>query len=87
KGWDLQGVEVDLTSDRVKREDLPEYSGEGDTIRTFLQRLRFIGNLTDEQKARLLEIAGKCPVHRALTDPKYMVEELVEDIIAGETTP
>jgi putative redox protein len=25
------------------------------------------GTLTEEQRARLLEIAGKCPVHRTLT--------------------
>jgi uncharacterized OsmC-like protein len=44
----------------------------------------FKGALTDEQKQRLVEIAGKCPVHRALTEPNVMIEELVDAIIAEE---
>ncbi|MBK8024069.1 MAG: OsmC family protein [Chloroflexi bacterium] len=85
KGWDVQSIEVDLDSDRHKKADFPQYTGDGDFVRSFTQRLRFIGDLTDEQRARLLEIAGKCPVHRAFTEPKYMVEELVDAIIAEET--
>jgi putative redox protein len=29
--------------------------------------IHFSGSLTGEQRARLLEIADKCPVHRTLT--------------------
>ena len=31
-------------------------------------RLTFDGDLDDEQRARLVEIAGKCPVHRVVTE-------------------
>ncbi len=31
-------------------------------------RLTFDGDLDAEQRQRLVEIAGKCPVHRVLTD-------------------
>jgi putative redox protein len=31
-------------------------------------RLAFEGDLDEEQRARLVEIAGKCPVHKALTE-------------------
>lgn len=38
------------------------------------------GNLTDEQRQRLVEIAGRCPVHKTLTNcPK-----VVDSIIVGE---
>ena len=33
-----------------------------------------MGNLDDEQRARLLEIAGKCPVHRTLTGQVEIVD-------------
>jgi len=31
--------------------------------------ISFVGDLTDDQKKRLMDIAGKCPVHRTLTSP------------------
>jgi putative redox protein len=85
KGWDLQGVEIDLSTERYKKADYPKYTGDGAFVSEFIQRMHFKGNLTAEQKMRLLEIAAKCPVHRALTDPKFMIEELVEAVIAEET--
>lgn len=85
KGWDLTGVEIDLSTERYKKEDYPAYTGDGEFVREFTQRLTFSGNLTDEQKRRLMEIGARCPVHRALTDPKYMIEELVDGIIAEES--
>jgi len=33
------------------------------------------GNLSDEQKKRLKEIARRCPVHRTLTSEIKIVEE------------
>ena len=42
-------------------------------------RLAFEGDLDDEQRARLVEIAGKCPVHRALTEgARFTIEESME---------
>ena len=84
KGWALEGVEIDLTTDRHKAPDYPAYTGAGDFVHEFRQRIHFKGDLTHEQKQRLLEIAGKCPVHRALTEPNFMIEELVDEIIAEE---
>jgi putative redox protein len=56
KGWELGAVEVE-----VDRED----DGRGGA-RSFTVTLRVPEPLTDEQRERLLVIAGKCPVHRAL---------------------
>jgi putative redox protein len=57
KGWDLRGVEVRLS--RVERDGKPE-----DEV---LRVLRLEGDLDGDRRQRLLEIAEKCPVHRALT--------------------
>jgi putative redox protein len=85
KKWPLEGVEIDLSTERYKTADYPAYQGGGeDFIHEFRQRIVFKGALTQEQKLRLLEIAGKCPVHRALTEPSFMIEELVDSIIAEE---
>lgn len=83
KGWNLEGVEVEVSHDRVKSADYPGYDpdkhGVGDMISEFRQRVVFKGDLDDQQRARLLEIAGRCPVHRMLTDPKAMIEELIAE--------
>lgn len=42
-------------------------------------RIKFEGDLDDEQRARMLEIAGKCPVHRTLTEgARFTIMEGVE---------
>ncbi len=59
KGWPLEKVHVEL-----------EHSKEpvgADFDNTIDRVIRFDGPLTDEQRAKLLEIAEKCPVHRMLT--------------------
>lgn len=45
-----------------------ETKGEDGRVRYALtRRLHLEGELSDEERARLVEIAGKCPIHRILT--------------------
>ena len=55
KGWDVGKVEVDVD---VAYDDLAPLS--------FAVTLRLPAELTDEQRVRLLVVAGKCPVHKLL---------------------
>jgi uncharacterized OsmC-like protein len=36
--------------------------------------------LTDEQRTRLLEIAGKCPVRRVLANPTFFVDSHYQQV-------
>jgi putative redox protein len=56
KGWELGAVEVDVEL---------EY-GQNSSIDSLTVTLRVPEALDEAQQTRLLEIAGKCPVHRAL---------------------
>jgi len=67
KGWDLEEVEVHLTQSRVYAQDCEDCESEDGYVHVIEKRLRFIGNLTEEQKKRLLEISDKCPVNKTLT--------------------
>lgn len=58
KGIPLTGVRASVDHTRLE-------SPEGPRDR-FTRVLRFDGPLSEEQRVRLLEIAGKCPVHRTL---------------------
>ncbi|HUL47309.1 MAG TPA: OsmC family protein [Steroidobacteraceae bacterium] len=58
KGWPLTGAEVQL-------EFNPEGSpAEGNDIR---RTITLRGDLSPEQRERLLDVANKCPLHRILT--------------------
>ncbi len=77
KGWDLQRVEVDLTHDRVHAADCKECEETEGKIERIIVRLKIEGDLDESQRARIREIAQKCPVHRALTgSPKILHETL-----------
>ena len=70
KGWPLEDAVVQATL------ELPKPGGEA-TAR-IVQRVDLRGPLDDAQRARLLQIAGRCPVHRLLERPAVFEEMLVE---------
>lgn len=68
KGWPLEKTEVALRHEKIHVEDCEncEAEGAGARIDRIERRIRLTGTLDQEQRARLLEIAEKCPVHRTL---------------------
>ena len=68
KGWALSGVRVRLRQRRVHAKDCAgcESSAEG-FIHHIERAVELEGELTEEQRERLHEIAQRCPVHRTLT--------------------
>ncbi len=54
KAWDLQDAVVTVDIER------------SDEVEKFKRTIELFGNLDTEQRERLLEIANKCPVHKAL---------------------
>jgi len=46
-------------------------------IETFTREIRLHGNLSAEEKERLLEIANKCPIHKALAGQIQIKTQLV----------
>lgn len=76
KGWPLEQVSVDVNHDKVHAQDAE--TGIGDKIDTWRRRISLKGKLDQDQRARLLEIADKCPVHRTLERSSKVITELVE---------
>ncbi len=69
KGWELGEVEVEVEM---------EY-GQSAVPSSFVVILRLPKGLTEEQAERLKVIAGKCPVHRALShETEVSIEDRVE---------
>jgi uncharacterized OsmC-like protein len=66
KGWPLQDVTVRLRHSRVHAVDCAECETKDGRIDRIQWWFLLVGDLTGEQRDRLLEIAQRCPVHRTL---------------------
>ncbi len=62
----LERVRVSLVHEKKHAEDSAEASGKLDHI---TREIEIEGDLSEDQVARMLEIADKCPVHRTLHSP------------------
>jgi putative redox protein len=68
----LDDIEVKLIHERIHAEDCIDCN---DKIERITRTISLKGDLSDEQKQRLLAIADKCPVHRTLgSDPKIVTQ-------------
>jgi len=66
KHWPLESVTVDLKHDKVHAADCAECETREGRVDRIERVLTLEGPLDEAQRARLLEIAGKCPLHRTL---------------------
>jgi len=76
KGWPLRHVSVDVTHDKVHAQDA-RAQGEVKVDR-FQRLIRLEGALDADQRARLLQIADKCPVHKTLEAGARVTTEIEE---------
>ncbi|SDI08758.1 bifunctional alpha/beta hydrolase/OsmC family protein [Lutimaribacter saemankumensis] len=74
KGWPLVHVSVDVSHDKVHAQDAATRGT--DKVDLFTRRITLEGDLDEAQRARLLEIADRCPVHRTLERSAKVQTEL-----------
>ena len=67
KQWPLEGVHVELSYGAPHADDSAACDTETRMITGIEMEVSFVGDLSEQQRQRLLEIANKCPVHRTLT--------------------
>jgi putative redox protein len=68
KGWDLGQVEVAVDYGQPSSAGSPSYQ----------VNISVPAELNDEQRERILVIAGKCPVHKTLTAQDVQIEDSLE---------
>jgi len=66
KKWDLQEAKVHLSYKRSYKEDCEACSTEERMLHHVDKTIELKGDLSQEQRERLLEIATRCPVNRTL---------------------
>ncbi|KIC08307.1 osmotically inducible protein C [Leisingera sp. ANG-M1] len=74
KGWPLEGISVDVSHDKVHAQDA-QPTGPA-KIDQFTRVIHLCGPLSDEQRAKLMEIADRCPVHRTLESGARVITHL-----------
>ena len=67
KAWPLEEVTVHLRHSKIHATDCAECETKEGMLDRIERDIHFAGQLTGEQRSKLLEIANKCPVHRTLT--------------------
>lgn len=65
--WRLERVTVRLRHAKVHAADCAECETKEGMLDRIERDVELVGDLTEEQRAKLLEIAGRCPVHKTLT--------------------
>jgi putative redox protein len=66
KNLPLASVTVRVTHDKIHAEDCSDCTSDKAKVDEFRREIVLEGGLDEEQRARLLEIAEMCPVHRTL---------------------
>lgn len=75
KGWPLERVRVRLRQRRVHSKDCAGCESDADGFIHHIERdVELEGDLVEEQRARLREIAHRCPLHRTLTSEIAVTE-------------
>ncbi len=76
KKWPVEKVRVELDHSRVHVKDCEDCEEKDVRLDYFRKRITVTGDLNEEQRVRLEEIARRCPVHRTLTGTIRIEDEL-----------
>ena len=68
KGWDLQETMIEVTTESNILENNTKFN----------MNIRLFGNLDEQQRIKLLEIANKCPIHKILENT-ILVQTFLKD--------
>ena len=77
KNWLLGRISVRVHHEKIHAKDCVECENKEGRVDRIEREIQIEGELTDEQRTRLLEIADKCPVHRTLHSPVVVTSRLV----------
>ena len=76
KRWPLEAVTIKLRHSKIHAADFDACETKDARIDQIERDIELTGVLSEDQRARLLEIANKCPVHRTLTSEIHIQTRL-----------
>lgn len=78
KKWALESVRIELEHTRDHHQDCTDCERDGAQIQAIDLAIELTGDLDAEQRAKLMEIARKCPVHRTITGDLHIHTTAIE---------
>jgi len=78
KNFPLNEITIKLKIDKIHAKDCEECETKEGKIDKIEVEINLSGDLNDEQRKRLLEISGKCPVHKTLTSEMKIYTSIVK---------
>lgn len=76
KGWPIGRISVEVSHAKVHAADCAECEGREGRVDRFDRVIYVDGDLAPDVAAKLIEIAGKCPVHRTLEQSSVVATRL-----------
>jgi putative redox protein len=77
KQWPLEGITIRLEHSKIHATDCAECETKDGMLDRIERDISLSGPLSETQRARLLEIAERCPVHRTLVSEINIRSRLV----------
>ncbi len=77
KKWEVENVTCHINYLKDHAVDCGHCEEDSAKIDTFSREIKLTGNLSEEQKKKLLEIADKCPVHKTLHTKTQVITKLI----------
>jgi uncharacterized OsmC-like protein/alpha/beta superfamily hydrolase len=77
KEWNVENVQVHTSYSKSHAQDCENCETDSAKLDTFYREITLSGNLDEKQKARLLQIADKCPVHKTLHSNVQIITKLL----------
>jgi putative redox protein len=78
KGIPLEDVNVRLVHERVHADDCEHCEGTSGTLDVINRYIDLEGDLNEEERARMLQIADRCPVHKTLENSPEIFTHIEE---------
>ena len=76
KGLDVSQVSVHVTHSRIHAQDCEACEKQGGKVDQFSREITITGNITEEQRQRMMQIADLCPVHKTLENEIHIKTSL-----------
>lgn len=78
KQIDLQDIQVELRHSRIHANDCGDCEKQKTLIDVMTRNIQLTGNLSEQQRNRLIEIANQCPVHKTLQSKIQINTNLID---------